>query len=463
MTAVYDPEDVRTSQRFILERSGVDLSPEFEHALWPTPERPKEKIVTGGVQAGKSTSGAAETYIELPLIDLDAAKVEPYRYWYIVPSYKTPKTELEYLRDWCRSFYGTDSIRDHMPDADSAVLEILGGRVIVETRTSQNPEAIAARAVNGVVVVEAGSQPEVVRRAALERVLTRRGWVVYTGTLEDDDVKVRYAWYDQLAQKWRQDWSEGVAVSLPTWANLAKYPGGRSDPAILDMEARMIDFEFLRRIAGEPAGVQWPVYGETQKGDWDSKQLGDVSFILPHGAGGYDYGETNKHPSVQVVVGVTNQDIAVVRDAIWDYSADPQHLDLQRKMLSHDYGVPLSRWGFDPMLTHSAKLVGAAPMEEAQRARKERVARVRGRFNGRLYFDLSKEGVRRGFEQMKRIHWIVRDTPQGQTREYHRADDDFAAALENAVTVIDTQIEMPTSVARPDYGRRVTRVGAAKW
>ena len=456
-TATFDPAKVRYAQRDILVRSGLDLSPEFEYALWPTSERPKEKGVSGGVQAGKSTEGGAEVYIELPLIDLDAALLDPWRYWYIMPSYQTPKTELEYLITWCRSFYGWDSIKDHMPEGASAQLDIFNGRVIVETRTSREPEAIAARALRGAVVCEAGQQPASVRTAALERTLTHHAWVTYTGTLEDDEAKPRFAWFDTLLTRWRENPAEGVAVSLPTWANRTKFPGGRADPYIIDREQRLDTHTFNRRIAGIPSGVQYPVYGEVMRGDWNYAEAEKAAYVLRHGAGGYDYGTTPGHPSTLVVVQVTQEDIAVVRDAWSDFGGDTRRNDLQRQTFSHDYGVPASRWGFDPMLKESADRLGAQAMEESNNRRLARVGKVRARLlDGRLLFDLSTPMVVKVFEQMKRVHYQKRTSPtKGEYYEYHRADDDLVAALENAVTVIDGgPTPLPTSYTAPGALRR---------
>ena len=443
----------REAQRAIVAAVGIDLSPELERALWPTEQRPQEKLVTGGIQAGKSTEGALEVWTELPMV-LDRATVShPKRYWYIVPNYNTPLTEYEYLIQWCDSYYGADSYKAHMATGDSCMLTIYD-RVIIETRTSQRPEGIAARAVDGIVVVEAGQQPEAVRTAALERTVTLGGWVTYTGTLEDDEAKPRYAWYDVLAQKWRDDWTEGVAVSLPTWANRAKFPGGRDHPYIKDREARLDEHTFKRRFAGVPSGVQYPVYPQLLVGDDWGFEVEGARWILSLGAGGYDYGTTPGHPSTLVVGTVTPDDVVVLRDA-WeaDPGGDTRRNDLQRDTFSHQYGILRSRWGFDPMLRESADRVGAMAMIEGNTRRLTRVGRVEARFNdGRLLFDLSNPMVRKVFEQMKRVHYQKRTSPEkGEYYEYHRSDDDFAAAVENLITVIDSTPEpLPTRASWGD-------------
>ena len=456
----------REQQRAIIAAVGIDLSPELEHALWPTILRPSEKIVTGGVQAGKSTLGALEVWAELPIILPVASREEPKRYWYIVPNYNTPLTEFEYLIQWCRDHYGGGSYTDHMISGDSCSLTIFG-RVVIETRTSVHPEGIAARAVDGIVVVEAGQQPEAVRTAALERTVTLCGCITYTGTLEDDEAKPRYAWYDILAQKWRDDWSEGVAVSLPTWANRTKFPGGRENEYIRDRESRLDSHTFSRRFAGVPSGVQYPVYPQLLVGSWGLETATDkTAWIRSRGAGGYDYGTTPGHPSTLVVLTLTADDVAIVRDA-WEANpgGDTRRNDLQRDTFSHEYSILRSRWGFDPMLRESADRVGAVATQKGNETRLTKVGKVEARLNdGRLLFDLSKPMVRRTFEQMQRVHYMKKASAEkGEYYEYHRSDDDLAAAVENAVWVIDSAPPPLPPKVSPGRGKQPIRQSAWGW
>lgn len=172
--------------------------------------------------------------------------------------------------------------------------------------------------------------------------------------------------------------------------------------------------------------------------------------------GGYDYGTSPGHPSTLVVVQVTTDDIAVVRDAWEDYGGDVTRNELERKRLSHEYGIPLTRWGFDPMLKESADRAGATAMEESNSRRLARVGKVIARHNsGRLLYDLSKPMVRKVFEQAKRVHYQKRTSPtKGEYYEYHRADDDLVAALEDAIGVLDGGIS-----AIPGRAQLETRYG----
>ena len=73
--------------------SQIVLSPELLATITP---HPKEKIVTGGLQAGKSTSGFIELLLcylsERILTQWGAGLPDDYRfvYWVVVPSYKDP-------------------------------------------------------------------------------------------------------------------------------------------------------------------------------------------------------------------------------------------------------------------------------------------------------------------------------------------------------------------------------------
>lgn len=444
--------------RLSLGKVGVDVSPEFEAAILP---RPREKIVTGGWQAGKSTEGAAEIYSDFPLLDPERLTRDGagYRYWVVLPSYKSPRTEMEYLRNWTKAMGVLDS--EHFPDTDSAKLLLFGRKVLIETKTAQDPEGIAGYPCDGVLVVEAGQMPEVIRTQAQGRIITRRGWITYTGTLEDDEARPRWAWYGIAADQWMQDPShDRAAYSLPSWANRTVFPGGRADPEIV-RQARILDeHAFNRRIGGIPSGVQYPVYTlltqpyvidpnaevppEVQA-RWGFKVTESTQWITGMGAGGHDYGEQYGHPSTLGAVTVTQNDVKVVRACWGEHTSDDALIESRRRLMGQRYGIPHTRWGFDPMQREAAKIKGA---QVATGDRLVRVGIVEGYINaGKLKFDFDGPGVKQAFAQMQRVHYVKKFVVgQGERYEYARVGDDLAAAVENALQIIKNAPPMVTSI-----------------
>ena len=118
--------------RRALERVGVDVSPEFAAALFP---RPREKLVTGGWQAGKSYEGAAELFVPI-FTDIPFAEDDrEWRYWVIVPTYRAPHKEMDYLLQWCGAA-SIPGLSYHFPEGSSSRIRLFGGRIIFETKTA---------------------------------------------------------------------------------------------------------------------------------------------------------------------------------------------------------------------------------------------------------------------------------------------------------------------------------------
>jgi hypothetical protein len=436
-----------------LPMMGVKMSPEFKAALLP---HPKEKQVIGGVQAGKSMLGFCELQIAVMEWLLAGDPDDEKLYWVIVPSYRDPHKEMDYLLKYNQES-GIISSKNFPQDA-SVNIQFFGGKVKVETRTATDPEAIAGEPCDGVLVVEAGQMPGVIRERALERTLTRNGWIVYSGTLENDAAKPQYVWYGQLGREWLDNPTpDGMAFSLPTWANLAIHPEGRNSPGIVAEEKRWLEagkaFTFNRRIAGIPDGVQYPVYDDVQVGDWGAGDVREWQFIRSRNAGGHDWGTTDHHPSTLVPVQVSANNIVVVRD-YWDGLGAPiTEIESRRHLMSQRWNIPKSRWGFDPMLKQSAQLLGVQAVATGKGARQRRVGLVETRLKERrILFDMDvlegdtpdecqrKERVRRLFHQMQRVHYIKKEIPgEGEVFVYNRSDDDGAAALEDAIEVIDSK------------------------
>lgn len=436
-----------------LPRFGVLISPEFRAALEP---HPKEKMILGGVQGGKSMLGFCELQLAVLEWMVHGNTMRDYLYWVIVPSYRDPHKEMDYLLK-ANSDSGIIT-RHNFPQDGPCRIEFFGGKLVVETRTAQDPEAIAGEPCDGVLVVEAGQMPSVIRERALERTITKDGWVVYSGTLEDDAAKPRYVWYGELGRNWLDKPSrDAQAYSLPTWANLSIHPQGRNSPGIVAEEQRWLNagkvYTFNRRIAGIPDGVQYPVYEDVQTGEWGAGDVSKWNFLRTRNAGGHDWGTTRYHPSTLVAVQVSQNNVAVVRD-YWDGQGRPiPEIESRRHLMGQRWDIPKRRWGFDPQLKRAAELEGVEAVAMGKGSRQRRVGLVESRLKQRqLLFDMDyvegdsaderarKARVRRLFDQMRRVHYVKKDVSgEGEVYVYNRADDDGAAALEDAIEVIDSK------------------------
>ena len=440
----------------LLERVGLTLSPEFVAAMALDS---REQLITGGVRAGKSTLLAAKVFC-FPKVAF------PCLIWIVGPTYKATEEEMGYLHQW----FSTLGIvaRFDSPTNEVWRLELQTGAVI-ETRSATHPERLASVAPDMIVVTEAGQCRPEVKGAVDGRAIQKFAPVIYGGTIETDDNKPQYAWFEALAVEWlaHPTYSRS-AISLPSWANLHEFNGidentgkvfvdrdtgevsgvGREDYRIRHYERNTDPYTFARMYAGNPLGAPHPAYPELRASGVERLQpLPDGTRWLTH-VGGGDWGV--QHPWTLVVVGVSTQviqtaedvrgykrNVAWVRECVWSghNNGDSQLFNQTKRKLASKYGV--LRWGVDPVQSALADNAGTTTVSGAAGSRDLRIGLVRSRLRmGTLLYDLRGPGVTELVSEQKGVHYRV--TSQGKM-ELVRIDDDRTAALEDSIYVLDKQ------------------------
>ena len=444
--------------RVILQAIGLEVWPEFEAALF---DGAREKIVFGGWRAGKSSLGAAEIQIEIPVA---LAKGKAALYWLVGPDYKQTEQEFNFLKEWNVKL--GSYVEDSSPLEGPRLLRLAGG-ITVETKSAQYPERLGSVAPDKIIVCEAGQVSGEVKTWLEGRTLEKGARIVYTGTLEEEEAHQQWAWYIEEGQRWlgERD-SFHAAYSLPSWSNPTIFRdcrflghgvpatltceqegehgpghGGRNHPEILYRErswrqATGGDHTFLRRIAGVPTGVQFQVYPQL-----DLTHLLDIpsrrTEWLGLRTGGIDWGTV--HPSALCAVMEDQMGIAWVREWPADSTGSADWLQFTRLRLSRQWGIYV--WGTDPNERYMARSFQAQSVSGSPASREARIGLVTARLNsGRLRFDEEGPGVSAGYEEMRRVH--RRKTRSGEV-VLVRLDDDRTAALENAIEMMDGQLRTP--------------------
>lgn len=427
----------------LLEEAGLDLSPEFARALDCDAS---EQIWTGGVRAGKSTGAAAKVFT-FAKVWRGKALV-----WIVGPTYQATEKEMTYLASWFRQ---AGRLAAFASAADSSWRITLHNGTIIETRSAQHPERLASDAPDLIVVAEAGQCPPKVRDALLGRALEKNAPIVYTGTLETDDNKPRYGWYEQLAAAWQKEPNaEHASVSLPSWANRRVFPEGEHDPKIERLRADMDPYTFARMVEGRPVGAAHPAYPQLLHGD-DAARLkpmpSGIRWVTAFGGG--DWG--TMHPWALVVVSLSDQmlstaselsgyqrNIAWVRECVWSgpNNGDVGQFNAQKWRLQQVYGA--HEWGVDPNERYAAGSVGAEAVSMGAGTRDARIGRVRSRLNNwTLFYDINGPGVPALYAEQKQLRYKL--TESGRF-ELIRINDDRTAGLENAIDRADGEY-------KPDY------------
>jgi hypothetical protein len=220
----------------------------------PTPEQQaphdwpgRLALVAGGEQAGKSLSGGMQL--------LRACAVPSALYWIVGPDYEQARAEFDYVLSGL-SAAGVVRRLSH-PATDSCSLTTAWGAQIV-TKSALKPNKLGMRAPNGILMVEAAQHLYDSFLRLRGRIGPNLGWLWISGTFENSA-----DWYADMYARWQGENSdEGKSFSVPTWSNLAKYPGGRNDPEIKRLEATYPPERFMERFGGVPCKPATLVFRE---------------------------------------------------------------------------------------------------------------------------------------------------------------------------------------------------------
>ena len=209
--------------------------------------------VSGGVRAGKSLLLGAEAtpHCLIPM-------KREYLGALIGPTYKEPREEFRYLLGFLADLLPRQQfdpkLHASFPKEGSCELTIPVQRTkdgevhfaTVRTYTAAEIEAIRGWEAEWVMVCEIGGMPEGAFHNIMDRVLSSGGFILGSGTLETSQ-----KWYHNLI---KTGLSGGTikTFKLPSWSNLAAFPGGREDPKIKRMEKLLTEERFLVRLGGEP-------------------------------------------------------------------------------------------------------------------------------------------------------------------------------------------------------------------
>ncbi len=485
--------------RRVLMAAGVSLESEsFCRALYA---EHAEQIDTGGVRGGKSTDAASKPVKDIAWHNFLGDR-EELLYWVIGPDYRGAQQEMKYLATWSRKL-GWTVTAENTPNNGSWQLGLLvppleagrkALRVMIETRSAEDTERLASVAPDGILVCEAGACSPDVREKCLERAGEKGAWIVYTGTLENDEQKPVYAWYSDLAQAWADNPTRAHgAYRLPSWENLAIYGScitqitnnpafaefcpdeehgpkhsGLEHPTMRQARQELPDNVFRRRYGGEPVGLQMQVYPQL-----DAKMLlldmpehmRSPGYRWLAKAGGLDYGTV--HPSALVVVTVAADefdryaDKAAARGVAWvrecwfndsDRPGDTFALGSARARLSVKYGV--RRWGADPNEKYIAQNdASVESVSGSDGSRNYRINLTGSRLDhDTLFYDQRGPGVRDLYQEMARVHRYK--TRQGELK-LRRDKDDRTAALEDAIELLDglKPLKLPQTTVRRRYAK----------
>ena len=257
--AAYTPEQ----QYWFWQR--VLLRQMFGKDLQPSPEQDEILrcnariiLVSGGEQAGKSLTAAMFLVSRAALPMLSGRSKRPL-YWLVGADYEQSRREFTYALE---AYTSANMVRESdisMPVRGTWQFRALERKITVTTKTTADVRKLGRDAPDGILINEAAQVDYDVYLKCLGRTAPKRGWLFLSGTLESGA-----DWYADALRRWQApNQEEAQSFILPSWSNLALYPGGRNDPEIKRIEGLLPKDKFLMRfgaVASPPDNLVLPEF-----------------------------------------------------------------------------------------------------------------------------------------------------------------------------------------------------------
>ena len=202
-------------------------------------------LVAGGERSGKSRTGAIKLLTRL---------IEGKLYWLVAADYARTKAEFDYLCEGLEKLHFPFIASKNVDPGEIITLD----NVRVVTKSAKDPHRLAMEAPDGIVGCEASQLTYEDYLRLRGRVAEKRGWLHLSGTFESS-----LGWYPEHFLRWQFPNADGArSYSLPSWSNTVIYPGGRTDPEMLALEASCSKEWFSERYGGVPVPPSGRVFTE---------------------------------------------------------------------------------------------------------------------------------------------------------------------------------------------------------
>lgn len=224
------------------------------------------QLVAGGYRGGKSQTAATKGVLAtLEYIALYRSAAAGQVAWLVGEDYERTRAEFNYIADMLKMVYPAvwssprrvDPGEIRLPVAKDSDPEKAQGVFTIKTKSANDPHTLGMEAPVWIIVCEAAHVSVDVYERLVSRTSEARqrfpefGWLHMEGTFEGS-----LGWYPALWTKWQtpavQAQLNCKSFSLPSQSNTVLYPGGATDPEILQLKASMPENAFAERHMGIP-------------------------------------------------------------------------------------------------------------------------------------------------------------------------------------------------------------------
>lgn len=208
----------------------------------------RHRVLSNGRRWGKSMFGGKEIEAMSWIKNYIG---QPMRGWIIGPEYTDAEKEFRVIYNSFKAL-GVDQISSKfLNNVENGSMHITTNWGFdLQCRSARHPDSLVGEGLDFVLLAEAGRHSrrtftEYVRPALSDK----RGISMMSGVPEEaSDYNLLY-WGFKRGQNPNQ--SQWKSWQLPSWTNTAVFPGGRTDPEILEAEEDLTSDEFDRQYGGQ--------------------------------------------------------------------------------------------------------------------------------------------------------------------------------------------------------------------
>jgi hypothetical protein len=230
----------------------IKIAPEWEGPFY---SQARHVLGMGGEGSGKSFCGGLFATCKSVFDSMRGTKL----YWVIGADFEDARKDFSYLVDFQQQLDNIQSL--HMPShhEKQCILVTRTGQTFV-TISAYDSTKIAREEPDGIVGAEVSRWYQETYDRAIGRLARNypHSWGFFTGSFESS-----LGWLPDLFKigEGPND-RELRSYSIPTWANLSKFPQGRDSPAIIMLANTTSVQRFQERYGGRPAPPRSVVFSE---------------------------------------------------------------------------------------------------------------------------------------------------------------------------------------------------------
>jgi hypothetical protein len=211
-------------------------------------DRHRHRALSNGRRWGKTLVGGKEAEVTAFIKNRLG---QPQHGWVVGPNYTDCEKEFRVVWNTFKALGIDTTAPKWVNNRDSGNMHIkTGWGWELECRSAMHPESLVGEGLDFVLLVEAGRLTRRTFAQYIRPALSdKRGWSLSTGVPEiASDTSLLFWAYMRGQDSSKRMWK---SWRKPSWTNTIVFPGGRTDPEILEAEDDLTEDEFRRQYGGE--------------------------------------------------------------------------------------------------------------------------------------------------------------------------------------------------------------------